>query len=400
MFSIPSFSGFKKSAASIPPATSGYIHGGSFAFADSLRVNTLDKVSYTNVRDSVFSANKGDGNAFAGFTHPSNYFVRDIIEYKSGSLKYHLMVCGQFNLYYGGQACSNVARLTADGLLDTSFNVGTGFDADVAHMHLDEVNQKIYAVGNFTSVNGVSSNRIVVLNYDGSIHSTLGTGFNNSCQTIDADANNIYVGGAFTSYNGNAVNRYAIIDKSTGALLNGGGAGFNSDLMYLKIDANDPDYVICGGNGAFTSYNGVSCKQRIARIHTPTDSLDTTFDAQVNNFGARVAYIDFANSGNVIVGGNFTNYNASGKNYIVQLNPNGSLNGTFNPPNPSLGLRGSVNFPSINKIGIYGSFTNYGGVATRQRVAVIDAVTGAIDTNFSNQYWQGPGQDGWVGIEI
>jgi hypothetical protein len=82
------------------------------------------------------------------------------------------------------------------------------------------------------------------------------------------------------------------------------------------------------------------------------------------------------------------------------LNTNGSLYTTFTPPNPSLVLRGANYFPKSGKIGIFGSFTAYGGVSGRERVAVIDANTGAPDNNFNDRYFASIGQDGWMGKEV
>lgn len=70
--------------------------------------------------------------------------------------------------------------------------------------------KRIYLGGRFTTYNGISANRIVCLNYDGSINNEFnyGTGFNNEVHCINIDNNNrLYVGGEFTTYNGSSVNK-------------------------------------------------------------------------------------------------------------------------------------------------------------------------------------------------
>lgn len=70
--------------------------------------------------------------------------------------------------------------------------------------------KRIYLGGRFTTYNGISANRIVCLNYDGSINNEFNyeTGFDNEVHCINIDNNNrLYVGGEFTTYNGLSVNK-------------------------------------------------------------------------------------------------------------------------------------------------------------------------------------------------
>ena len=73
---------------------------------------------------------------------------------------------------------------------------------------------RIYCCGEFTNYNGVSANRIVALNMDGSMNLdfVVGTGFNSSCYTIVYHNGYLYAGGNFTTYKGVPASRIAMID--------------------------------------------------------------------------------------------------------------------------------------------------------------------------------------------
>ena len=100
--------------------------------------------------------------------------------------------------------------------IDTSFNTTTGFvnTEDVQDMVL-QPDGKLIVLGQFTSYKGVSINRIVRLNSDASIDPTFQTsgatfGFNGNisrnCTVLQSDGK-VIVGGAFTTYSGVTYNR-------------------------------------------------------------------------------------------------------------------------------------------------------------------------------------------------
>jgi hypothetical protein len=396
MFNIPSFSAFKIPQSSVV-VNNSYIFVGAFTnrqtpLAVNTVVNRIDKVSFTNVPDTSFLANTG--SAFNGN-------VRSVKQYDSGVNIGKLMLTQAFTSFNAQPNTTRIVRLNANGSFDASFFSGSGFNAETSELCIDiAAGNKVYVVGGFTSYNGISVNRIVRLNDDGSIDGTfnVGAGFNGTAQSIDQDANYIYVAGNFTSYKGSPCNHIVKIEKSTGNLISPSG-GTNSDCFAVRLDVLNPNFMIVGGNGAFSSFNGVACKTRIARVNVNTWALDTAFDALTTSINARVSNIDFTNTGNVILAGNFTNFFGAGKNYLAQLNPNGSLNATFNPANPNLPIRAGNFLPVSQKVSVMGAQTNYAGLGARDRVAIVDAVTGAVDANFNNTYFGGNG-DGWMALEV
>jgi len=81
----------------------------------------------------------------------------------------------------GGVFCQQLGRLAPDGSVDPSFNVGTGFDNPVSNPPREMTNGgwvsslvvrndgKLLVSGNFTRVNGLARNGLVLLYPDGSV---------------------------------------------------------------------------------------------------------------------------------------------------------------------------------------------------------------------------------------
>jgi len=94
----------------------------------------------------------------------------------------------------------SLARVNADGTLDTQFNAGANGEV---HGVLAQPNGRIVIVGDFTTLNGQPRVRVGRVNWDGSLDPTL---------TVSADAfvraaalqpdGKILVGGAFTNLGG------------------------------------------------------------------------------------------------------------------------------------------------------------------------------------------------------
>ena len=107
---------------------------------------------------------------------------------------------------------NRMVRLYADtGLIDTSFDFGGGAGIGSSpNAFVSQSDGKYVVGGTFTTVNGVSTNRIVRLNNDGSTDGTftVGTGFNSTVQDVVQQSDGKYIiSGGFATYNGTAVSR-------------------------------------------------------------------------------------------------------------------------------------------------------------------------------------------------
>ena len=220
----------------------------------------------------------------------------------------------------------NLARLETNGTADASFDTGTGFNIGFNGFVGTVVVQpdgKILVGGSFNTYKGLTQNYIVRLNTDGSVDSSfnVGTGFNSTgpdSMLLQSDGK-ILVGGGFTTYKGLTQNR--IVRLNTDGSIDGSfnsGTGFNLDVYSIK-QQSDNKYII---TGAFTSYDGVT-KNRIVRLNTD-GSIDSSFNIGTG-LNDSPLMSEIQSDGKILVGGNFTSYNGTSALRIVRLNSDGSI---------------------------------------------------------------------------
>lgn len=174
---------------------------------------------------------------------------------------------------------NRLAKLSSDGLLHPDFAPGTGADGFVDDIVL-QPDEKPILVGGFTSFNGFSREGVVRLNTDGSVDPTFnpGTGFNGVTRVAEVVTNGvargkIVIGGEFTQVN--STNRNYLARLNSDGSLDGTfetGSGPNGPVYAIKAQI-DGKIVIAGD---FTSYNGIA-RNRVARVN-PNGTLDLSFD--------------------------------------------------------------------------------------------------------------------------
>jgi uncharacterized delta-60 repeat protein/prepilin-type N-terminal cleavage/methylation domain-containing protein len=145
----------------------------------------------------VLLAGAKDPSFDTGIPLGFNGIVRTLAVQSDGKI----LVGGSF-ISYQGVVANRIIRLNSNGSIDTDFNLGTGFNNTVITLAIQS-DGKILVGGDFTSYQGVESNRIIRLNSNGSIDTgfNLGTGFNNPVQTLAIQSDGkILVGGWFTNY--------------------------------------------------------------------------------------------------------------------------------------------------------------------------------------------------------
>ena len=287
-----------------------------------------------------------------------------------------IIVLGSFTTY-NGMANNRIVRLNSNGTIDATFNVGIGANDNVKSAVI-QADGKIIVIGNFTSFNGVAKSRIVRLNADGTTDATfLTTGANspiNSC-VLQSDGK-ILLGGSFTLFGGTARNRIVRLN-SDGTL----DTSFNSSTAangFVNTILLQPDgKILIGGN--FTYYDGVPVN-RIARLNADS-TLDMTFNSGTG-FNALVYTIVRLNDGKLLIGGSFVSYNGSSCKRIVRVNNDGLIDSTFvsSPNSDPDGSVTSLVIQSNGKILLGGLFTNFSGYS-RNKIASINA-DGSLDTGF------------------
>ncbi len=253
---------------------------------------------------------------------------------------------------------SSCAALRAqDGSLDLSFDPGSGFNGPVTCTAV-QPDGKIIVSGGFSTYNGTARNFIARLNADGSLDTSFdpGSGANDAVNTISVQGDgDIIIAGYFTSYNGTARNRIARLnsDGSLDTAFNPGSGPGN----IVQCSVIQPNGRILIG-GYFTTYNGTA-RGHIARLFAD-GSLDASFNPGT---GANEAVYCLAlqSDGRIILGGNFTSYNGTSQNYLARLNSNGTLDVSFMPGTGPNNLVYSTTVQPDGRILIGGAFSSYNG---------------------------------------
>jgi uncharacterized delta-60 repeat protein len=199
-----------------------------------------------------------------------------------------MVVIGYFT-QFNTVATNRIIRLNLDGTRDTSFNIGSGFNNSTYGI-VQQTDGKYVIVGTFTSYNGVTANRIIRLNLDGSVDTSFntGSGFNDMVTKIAIQSDNkVIITGNFTSYNGSSINRIIRLnsDGTRDTSFNpGSGFMYNYSVNGLGVLSNGQ--IIVAGN--FDRYNGVLCPMMIKLNSDGT--RDTSF--HYTGTGTSLKYIN------------------------------------------------------------------------------------------------------------
>ena len=151
----------------------------------------------------ALQAGDQDPSFFSGVPGGANNHVYATALLSDGKI----LIGGSFTTY-NGVVVNRIARVNPDSSLDTTFRTGTGMGGSVRKILL-QPDGKMLIGGSFTAYNGVTANRIVRLNADGTRDTTFtGTGADNSVlgMALQPDGK-IIISGLFTTYNGTAINR-------------------------------------------------------------------------------------------------------------------------------------------------------------------------------------------------
>jgi len=209
-----------------------------------------------------------------------------------------VLIAGEFNSV-NGTTRKFIARLTSSGSVDTSFDPQTGPDNYIFALALQS-DGKILIGGSFTSYRGSSVPRVARLNADGSLDSafTPGTGANDEVYGLLVEpSGKIVIVGRFTSYDGTARNRIARLNAN-GTLDTGFVVGTGAGNVIRDVAAQGDGKLIVVGD--FSTFNSQSAPA-VARLNTG-GSLDTTFTSPLA--GQTLRSVALQADGKVLVGGN------------------------------------------------------------------------------------------------
>lgn len=296
-----------------------YFIKGDFTTFDGETVNGLIKLNEDGTKDVTFLTNLGGSNSIDD--EPCTAYVTE---------DRGVLVTGRFT-QYNGTSAGSLVKLHPNGVINTAFNIGSGLNNDTTFA-IEDSNGKVIVGGAFTSINGTSRNRIVRLNADGSIDSSfnIGSGFNNNTLGIVENTDgSYYVSGFFTTYNGSTQRDIALIG-ATGARVASfdTGSGFTLAPNYRSILGGPGSTLYAFGE--FSAYKGVTAGC-IIRL-TNTGDIDTSFNAG-SGFNGTLYKMKDTDSSNVFCWGEYTSYDGISSTNGIIIDHSGNVIETFNSHN-------------------------------------------------------------------
>lgn len=298
------------------------------------------------------------------------------------------LIGGDFTAY-NTTPHKRIARMNADGQVDTSFlppvgSVGQGVDGFISAIALQQ-DGKVIIGGAFSSFNSTQRGGIARLNANGSLDTSFNPGLGSDgiiWSTLIQPDNKILVAGQFNSINNVPRARIARLNPD-GSVDSTFDPGVGPDDIVFAMALQPDGRVIIGGQ--FTSVNGVS-RNRVARLNA-----DGTFDASFDPASGAddiVYALGLESDGKVIIGGSFSTVDQRAHKSIARLNPNGTLDETFESGSGANDTVYSVAVQGDGRVMIAGIFTVFN--ETRRVGLARLFANGELDTSFMdtayNQY--------------
>ncbi|HVY69802.1 MAG TPA: Calx-beta domain-containing protein [Verrucomicrobiae bacterium] len=282
--------------------------GGAFTKVDGIVFNHIARLHDDGYLDSFLNPGGGaDQNVLAVAAQADN----------------RALVGGDFTAI-SGVTRTRIARLKGDGTVDDTFVPGGGANSLVRAIAV-QPNGAILIGGDFTQIDGVPRAGVARLAADGSLDTSfnpLAGATSGSVYTLAVQPDgHILVGGSFAAFGSTG--------RSFLARLNNDGSPDVSfqltgspDHAVRALAVQADGRIIAGGE--FTTMGGAA-RAGVARLNAD-GSLDSAFDPGAGNIVYAVGVVP---DGKVMVGGAFTNFNGLAINRLARLNPDGSVDDGF-----------------------------------------------------------------------
>ncbi|XDZ57475.1 T9SS type A sorting domain-containing protein [Flavobacterium tructae] len=353
--------GFNSTVYAIAQQTDGKtIVGGKFTNYQQTLQNNLIRFNTDNSIDTSFNIGSGFFYSYNG----TQGIIKSIAIQTDGKI----MVGGYFNAYQGIPQ-KNLIRLNADGSKDNSFSTGSGFirgydDSDSVNSIVVQPDGKIIIGSDITEYQRVVSRYLIRLNTNGTVDTSfnIGTGFDAPVLSVALQSDGkLIVGGKFKNYQGVSQNYLVRLnaDGSKDSSFNIG-TGFGSlytigDVHSIVVQTDGK--IIVGGK--FSYFQGAN-QNYIIRLNAD-GSKDNSFKIG-SGFGNSVLSIALPKDGKIIVGGSFYSYQGYQSVHLIRLNADGSIDTRASEFDSSSSTSvNSINLQSDGKIIIGGDFTTYRG---------------------------------------
>ena len=325
-----------------------------------------------------------------GLNLPSAYVKASVLQ-PDGKL----LICGSFTVV-GGFARKNIARLNADGTVDTTFNppeidlsfilptnIRTSSTASGIGLQSDG---KILLGGDFNYVNGQFLPRLIRLNPDGSPDTAFNNIFHQDLSQFEGffydikilPNGKILLAGDFGFLKQNTVRIFGGLVRinSDGSYDNTFVETLNSSgwMKLRKIQPLPDGRIMVGGSGSI-SFNNVG----LARLNS-----DGTIDFSFSGVHVNGTVYDFEILGNgqTLIVGVFSTVNGFTQGKISRINMDGTLDTNFNANNVGADQSiTTIKMAANGKMLIGGGFTTFNTVS-KNRMARLNA-DASVDNSFN-----------------
>lgn len=255
-----------------------------------------------------------DGTQDSSFapTNLTSTVIYDVVPLPDGSV-----VAGGASI--GPSTLDRLNRYLSNGTRDAAFG------AVQPNGHVRQVrllsDGRFLISGGFSQIGTTGRGRIARLNADGSLDTTFNPpgGANDEIASFDVQADGkIAVGGTFTGLNGNLNMKYLGRFDSDGSLDTTFVPAGTISAPVTSVRVQSDGKIIAGGG-----FNSVGAVQRLGLARfTATGAIDSSFNGAVNNalgVGTGISTIALDPDGRVLVGGTFTKINNISRVRIARL---------------------------------------------------------------------------------
>jgi uncharacterized delta-60 repeat protein len=205
------------------------------------------------------------------------------------------ILCGGGFTQYKGVTNNYIIRLNSDGTKDLTFDNSVGFNGGVQSEIAIQSDGKILVGGGFTTYKGLTNNYIIRLNTDGTKDLTFdnSVGFNSQVDTIAIQSDGkILCGGFLTTYKGVSANRIIRLNSDGSKDLTfDNSIAFNGVVLTIALQSDGK--ILLGGG--FTTYR-LYTNNRIIRLNSVGNS------ASLLNLNGAMKTIIYDSSNNVFYG--------------------------------------------------------------------------------------------------
>ncbi|MBV9927272.1 MAG: hypothetical protein JOZ96_19800 [Acidobacteria bacterium] len=291
--------------------------GGFFGSVNNVIRNAVARLNADGTLDNSFNAGTAAVDVFTIALQPDGKILL-------GGLVSH----------NGGQR-TGITRLNPDGSYDTTFTPGTGTGGSAISAVALQPDGKILICGNFISYNGTGVFALARLNADGTLDTSFNANVGQSGSRVDRlvvqPDGKILAAGPFSTFAGHSRNGVARInsDGSYDSTFNPGNA---IDTYNVQAIALQPDGKVLVGGGFYTNMVPASnTATAVARLN-PDGTVDPTFTAPTYGPLYSTAAIALQPDGKILLGGIFRQtLLADGNHWLDRRNADGSDDASFNP---------------------------------------------------------------------